>query len=143
MLHIFQVLLKSLYSHLLLKSRSKTESCRLSHHVGRSSFSILLRHVIPFSASTSCDILVDNNQKGFVFQSLSLYFFSSSALPSLAMDLCWTSTSASAGEDSTIQAEWPSMAIKVGYKSLCDLKIHFAASCQIKTFNLSKVNSFS
>lgn len=67
-------------------------------------------------------------------------FLSPSALPSSAMDLCWTSTSASAGEDSTIQAEWRSMALKVGYKSLCDIIIHIAASCQIKTLNLSKAS---
>lgn len=36
------------------------------------------------------------------------------------MDLCWTSTSASAGEDFTIRAEWRSMALKVGYKALCN-----------------------
>lgn len=36
------------------------------------------------------------------------------------MDLCWTSTSASAGEDFIIRAEWRSMALKVGYKALCN-----------------------
>lgn len=85
-------------------------------------------------AATSCDILVgDQNQN-------CLFIFLHSALPLLAMDLCWTSTSASAGGDSTIQAEWRSMALKVGYKSLCDIKIHFAVGCQIKTLNLSKVS---
>lgn len=110
---------------------------------GSPSWSVIFLHpVVPqyflFSfcphAATSCDILVgDQNQN-------CLFIFLHSALPLLAMDLCWTSTSASAGGDSTIQAEWRSMALKVGYKSLCDIKIHFAVGCQIKTLNLSKVS---
>lgn len=140
----FVLILKSRHSRLFLKSRSKTEPESSCSSV--IIFLILLLHVIFLSASASCDILDDNNlkkKKRFIFQSFSVYLFPPSALPSLAMDLCWTSTSASAGEDSTIQAEWPSMATKVGYKSLCDVKIHFAARCQMKNFNLSKVNSSS
>lgn len=129
---------------LYLDSRSKTELHRLSHHLGRLSPSIWLFHIYVISSTsshvcphtTSCETLVDNNQTN-LHLSVS---FSPSALPSSAMDLCWTSTSASAGEDSTIQAEWRSMALKVGYKSLCDIKIHIAASCQIKTLNLSKTS---
>lgn len=58
------------------------------------------------------------------------------------MDLCWTSTSASAGEDFTIRAEWRSMALKVGYKALCNNNkiMHIAVSCQIKTLNLAKAS---
>lgn len=65
---------------------------------------------------------------------LSLHLFPPSALPSSATDLCWTSTSASAGEDSTIRAEWRSMALKVGYKSLCDIKKTFFSELSDQNF---------
>lgn len=68
---------------------------------------------------------------------------SCSALPSSAMALCWTNTSASAGQDSTIPAEWPSMATKVGCWSLCVRRTLFAASFRIKTVHLWREGSFS
>lgn len=96
----------------------------------------------PHATTLCCDSLVDYKQSRvcflFISTSLSLPLFSPSALPSLATDLCWTSTSASAGEDSTIRAVWRSMALKVGYKSLCDIKIHIAERCQIQTLNHQK-----
>lgn len=98
-------------------------------------------HFLSHSASS---FLISNQQLStdHFINLLSLWTFPSSAPPSLAMGLCWTSTSVSAGEDSTIRAEWRSTASKVGYKSLCDVKIYFTASCRMKTLSLLKLQSF-
>lgn len=142
------------YAHLLLDSRSKQS------WVGWAIIFILLHPIVLCSrnflhqllalshATPSCDNPVDYNQRKVIFLfcskliSTCLCSFSSSALPLLAMDLCWTSTSASAGEDFTIRAEWRSMALKVGYKALCNnnKKMHIAVSCQIKTLSLAKAS---
>lgn len=103
----------SFQSHLLLDSRSRLH--------------LIFQLLPPFS----------NHIYMYIYIFIPLIPFpvcsSSSALPLLVMDSCWTSTNASAGKDSTIQTEWRSMAIKVSCKSVCDIKIHCAASCQIKT----------
>lgn len=69
---------------------------------------------VPFTAEEELVFLTDN-----LLWSSSASSPLPSAPPSSAMDLCWTSTSANAGGDSTIRAEWPSTDTKVGYKSLC------------------------
>lgn len=93
-------------------------------------------HWLSSPSSTSAQTSVYSNTELVLFadnpfSSSSASFPSPSALRLLATDSCWTSTSANAGGDSTIQAEWPSTDTKVGYKSLCDTtenKIHFLKS---------------
>lgn len=124
---VFHFEMLSSYSHLLFDSRSANRGwvgwvTMLIHHPPPS---CIFQHFPPKCLTYSPP------------DSLSLSF-SPSALPSLAMDLCWTSTSASAGEDSTIRAEWHSMALKVGYTSLRDIKILIAERCHIKTLNHQK-----